>query len=283
MDKLMTEVTRQAPILRTLKIAISLTLLPLTLAITGCGCGVLSKDAWSGGGNCARLQREEQAAREQQSQRELPALKKRADDGDMQAQVAMGQFHMSGHHPNSVRATGLAYFDKAGRQGNLQAQHIFLSETHQDCRSKALKLGQKEADGPQYAPYCTAEWLAMETLALKACVRTSRHIDSSIQVKLGEAFDQAGKSDDADFWYVAAITYCLTPAERSQTGMSSVLINPRTDGRPHQVRGAMWLGVRGRQNFPHIPLGTPEVEASATARLSMLQAKVARSGIRPAL
>jgi hypothetical protein len=44
----------------------------------------------------------------------------------------------------------------------------------------------------------------------------------------------------------------------------------------------MWLGVRGRQNFQNIPLGTPEVEAKAKARLAMIQARVARSGIRPA-
>ena len=276
----MTKLPLSAAALRTLPI---LALVALTLCISGCGCGLLSKDAWSGGGNCARLQREEQDTREQQTQRELPALKKRADDGDVKAQVAMGEFHLSAQHPNAVRATGLAYYEKAARQGSLPAQYVLVTETHKDCQSKARKLGQKEADGPQFAPHCAAEWLAFEKLATQSCARGGRNLDSTIQVALGKAFDEAGKADDADFWFVVATTHCAMSAERLPGGGTSLLIGARSEGGSQQVRGAMWLGVRGRQNFHNIPLGTPEVEAKAKARLAMLQAKVARSGIRPAL
>ena len=177
----MTNLTLSAAARRTSKIVV---LLALTLAVSGCGCGLLSKDAWSGGGNCARLQREEQDTREQQTQRELPALKKRADDGDVKAQVAMGEFHLSPQHPNAVRATGLAYYEKAARQGNLPAQYVLVTETHKDCHSKARKLGQKEADGPQFAPHCAAEWLAFEKLATQSCARGARNLNCAVQVSL---------------------------------------------------------------------------------------------------
>jgi hypothetical protein len=265
-------------------IVVTLSFMLTAFGLTGCTCSVFSQDTWSGGGNCAKQQAAERAVGEEKSQRELPALKRRADSGDVKAQVAMGEFHIFEHHPNSDRATGLAYYDKAGRQGDLQAQRILLTESHNDCRAKARKLGRKELDGPQYAPHCVAEWLALETLATKACVRTSpSNVSSSIQVALGKSFEDAGRSDDADFWYVVAITHCLTAEERASGGQQGILVGPRVDGTPQQVRGAMWLGVRGRDRFPNIPLGTPEVEDKAKARLAMLRAKVASSGIRPAL
>lgn len=276
----MNDLNLRIALARTLKIAL---LLSLAVFITGCGCGVLSKDAWSGGGNCAKQQRAEYDAQQQKIQQDIGTVKKRADAGDVNAQLAVGQFHISGQHPNSDRATGLAYYDKAGRQGNLPAQRIFVTESYNDCRAKAFKLGLSRLNGPQYAPHCAPEWLAMETLATKACVRTAPNATSSIQFALGQAFDEANKSDDADFWYVVAMTHCMTAEERATGRMSSFTVGPRTDGRPQEVRGAMWLGVRGRHLFPTIPLGTPEVEDKAKARLSMLQAKVARSGIRPVL
>jgi hypothetical protein len=263
-------------------IVVTLSVMLTAFGLTGCACGILS-DGWGSSERCTRQQQAAQDSREQQSQRELPALKKRADAGDVKAQVAMGEFHIFEHHPNSDRAAGLAYYDKAGKQGSLQAQFIFLTESHTDCRSKARKLGQKEVDGPHYAPHCVAEWNSLETLAAKACVRKARNIDSSVQYAVGKAFDEAGKSDDADFWFVMAITYCVTPEQRLPSGDTDILIGVRADGGSQQVRGAMWLGVRGRDRFPTIPLGTPEVEEKAKARLAMLRAKVASSGIRPAL
>lgn len=276
----MNDLNLRIALARTLKIAL---LLSLAIFITGCGCGVLSKDAWSGGGNCAKQQRAEYDTREQQSQRELATFKKRADDGDAKAQFAMGQFHVFEQHPNSLRAIGLGYFDKASRQGDLQAQRIFATESLKDCQAKAFKLGPTRLNGPQYAPYCSREWQALETLATQTCVRSSASINSSIQVAIGEAFDDADKSDEADFWYLVALTSCVTSEERATGRISGFTARHRADGRPQEVRGAMWLGVRGRGNFPTIPLATPEVEAKAKARLAMLQAKVARSGIWPML
>lgn len=265
-------------------IVVMLSITLTVFGLTGCACGVFSQGAWSGSERCTKQWQAERDAIEQQSQHELAALKKRADSGDVKAQLAMGNFHVFEHHPNSDRATGLAYYDKAGRQGDLQAQRIFLTESHKDCQAKARKLGLKELDGPQYAPHCVAEWTALETLAKKACVLTSAtNVSSSIQVALGQSFEFASKSDDADFWYVMAITHCISPAQRASFGEQGILVGPRVDGGAQQVRGAMWLGVRGRQRFPNIPLGTPEVEEKAKARLAMLRAKVASSGIRPAL
>jgi hypothetical protein len=132
-------------------IVVTLSFMLTAFGLTGCTCSVFSQDTWSGGGNCAKQQAAERAVGEEKSQRELPALKRRADSGDVKAQVAMGEFHIFEHHPNSDRATGLAYYDKAGRQGDLQAQRILLTESHNDCRAKARKLGRKELDGPQYA------------------------------------------------------------------------------------------------------------------------------------
>ena len=274
---------RPAVLARTASIAALLAVSALPLALTGCGCGLLSKDAWSGGGNCARQAQVERDVREQQSQRDVQALKKSADGGDVKAQVAMGQFHIFENHANSERATGLAYYDKASHQGDLQARRIFVTELLRDCQAKAFKLGQNRLNGPQYAPHCAAEWLAMETLATQACVRNSQAVNSSIQVALGEAFEDAGKSDDADFWYAVAATHCTTAEERASGRMSGFIARLRTEGGSQQVRGAMWLGVRGRHLFPTLPLGTPDVEQKARARQAILQAKVARSGIRPAL
>jgi TPR repeat protein len=282
MENLMTHLTLSAAARRTSKVAALLMLAAVTLSLTGCGCGLLSKDAWSGGGRCAKLAQERWDAEQQQTQRELPALKKRADDGDVKAQVAIGEFHLSPQHPNAVRATGLAYYEKAARQGSSPAQYTFVTETYKDCQNKARKLGQKDADGPQFAPHCAAEWQAFEALATKSCARGGRNLDTSIQVALGKAFDEAGKADDADFWFVVAVTHCAMPAEHSPVRGTSILIGARSEGGSQQVRGAMWLGVRGRHNFYNIPLGTPEVEAKAKARLAMLQARVDRSGIRPA-
>jgi TPR repeat protein len=278
----MTTTTFPAVMFRTSKIIALLALSALTLTLTGCGCGLLSNDAWNGGGRCARLSQERRDTEEQQTQRALPALKKRADDGDVKAQVAMGEFHLSPQHPNAVRATGLAYYEKAARQGSLPAQYVFVTETYKDCQSKARKLGQKSESGPQFAPHCAAEWQAFETLATQSCARGGRNLDSTIQVALGKAFDEAGKADDADFWFMVAVTHCAMPAERLSGGGTSLLIGARSEGGSQQVRGAMWLGVRGRHNFYKIALGTPEVEAKAKARLAMLQARVDRSGIRPA-
>jgi hypothetical protein len=266
-----------------LLIATTLPLMFTAFGLTGCACGILS-DGWGSSERCSRQQQAAADYREQQSQRELPALKKRADSGDMKAQVAMGNFHIFEYHPNSDRASGLAYYEKAGKQGDLQALRIFLTESHKDCSLKARKLGKKELDGPQYAPHCVAEWTALETLAAKACVRTSlSNSDSGIQSLVAKTLDASGKSDDADFWYVVAMTYCLTAEEHAYSKTYGFVANPRGEGRPQEVRGAMWLGVGGRHRFPNLPLGTPEVEEKAKARLAMLRAKVASSGIRPAL
>ena len=280
----MTTAISSAAIFCISKIFALLALCALTLNITGCACSVLSSDAWSGGGACAQQQQAERENAELKSQHELPALKKRADGGDEKAQMAMGNFHIFEHHPNSDRAAGLAYFDKAGREGDLLAQRIFLSESHKDCQNKARKLGLREVDGPQFAPYCITEWAALEALAKKACVRTSSvNISSSIQVALGQSFESARKGEEADFGYVVAMTHCLTAQERASNGEKSMLIGRGIDGRPQEVRGAMWLGVRGRDRFPTIPLGTPEVEQKAKVRLAMLREKVAASKIRPAI
>jgi hypothetical protein len=265
-------------------IATTLALMFAAFGLTGCACGVFDQGAWSGSERCHKQWQAERDVAEQQSQKELAALKKRADAGDVKAQVAMGNFHVFEQHPNSDRATGLAYYDKASRQGDLQAQRIFLTESHKDCQAKARKLGKKELDGPQYAPHCVAEWVALETLATKACVRTSAsNVNSSIQAALAKSFEDAEKSDDADFWYVMALTHCLSAQERASGAERSILAGPGREVRLRDVRGAMWLGVRGRSNFPNVPLGTPEVEDKAKARLIMLQNRVARSGIRPVL
>ena len=206
------------------KIFALLALLSLTVNITGCACSMLGQEAWGGGSeSCNKMRAADRDARDQKLDRELVVLKNRADAGDVKAQIAVGEFHVFGYHTNSDRATGLAYYDKAGRQGNLVAQYIFLEESYKDCVSKARRRGQKELDGPQYAPSCAAEWQALETLAAKACVRKALNIDSSVQYAVGKGFDIAGKSDEADFWFVVAISHCVTPAQRRASGDTDIL------------------------------------------------------------
>lgn len=248
---------------------------------TGCACSVLSSGAWATSEVCKKQEQAAEESREQQSQRGLPALQKRADSGDVKAQVALGEFHVFERHPNSNRAVGLTYYDKAGRQGDLQSQLIYAVESHQDCQLKARKLGQKQTDGPAFAPLCVAEWQAMEALANKSCVRRGLYLGGTIQVEVGQALDVAGKADDADFWYVVAVTQCLTQNDRTASGAIQLNFSPRSENSSQQVRGAMWSGVSRGERFPGIPLGTPEVEEKAKARLAMLKAKVAASTVRP--
>jgi hypothetical protein len=158
-------------------------LLTLTVfGLTGCACGLLSQGAWSVSESCVKQWQAERDASEQQSQRELPALQKRADAGDAKAQFAMGQFRVIEYHPsagsttitqshpNSDRAAGLAYYYKAGLQGDVQAQRIFVAESLFDCRAKAAKLRRSGVVPASNLPQCTAEGNAMEMLAKNLCV-----------------------------------------------------------------------------------------------------------------
>lgn len=161
--------------------ALALPLLMLfTSGLTGCTCGVLSQDAWRGSERCHKQWQAERDAAEMQSQRELPALQKRADEGDVKAQFAMGQFHVAAYHnggtttmmhqhPNADRSLGLAYYYKAGLQGDLQAQRIFATETLYDCRARKNKLRKSGAVPSPNLPQCTAEWGAMDALAKNQC------------------------------------------------------------------------------------------------------------------
>jgi hypothetical protein len=270
--------------------ALAVLLLVLTaIGLTGCACGILGQDAWSGTPRCDQYQQSARDSQEQQSQRELPALQKRADAGDVNAQFAMGQFHVKEQHPNANRATGLAYYDKASRQGDVPSRRIFLTESLKDCREKSYKQGLPRNAAPPFAPYCATEWAAMETLAKSQCARTSvSNSTSSIQYELGQMYNWAGKSDDSDFWYVVAMTHCTTAAERSvdtpgSLGFSGFTVGPSQEGPLGEVRVAMWLGVRGMYKPPYTRMPNPEIEAKAKARLLQIQGQVARSGIRPAL
>ena len=274
----------QSAVFRALKLFALLGLLASTLSITGCACGVLGEKRWGGDAGCAKQVEAERDAIEQKAQRELPALKKRADSGDMKAQVAMGLFHTFESHPNSDRATGLAYYDKAGRQGDLQAQRVFLIESHKDCAAKAGKLGKKETDSPQYAPTCTAEWLALETLAANACVRKSMQDSSSgIQTEIARLLERGGKVDEADFWYVVAKTHCLTAREQSFGKRSGYVASPRGGGSLQEVRVAMWRPERPGDRIPQAPPVPQEVADQADARMALMEGRVAQSGIRPVL
>ena len=280
----MTHVNLQTTFFRVTKIFALLALLASTLSMTGCACGALSEGRWGGSAACDKQLQAEFDAREQKAQRELPALKKRADSGDVKAQVAMGFFHTFEYHPNSDRATGLAYYQKAGSQGDLQAQRVFLIESHNDCAAKARKLGKKDTDGPQYATTCSAEWLALETLAAKACIRKSMEdADSGIQTEIARVLERGGKVDEADFWYVVAKTHCLTAREQSFGKRSGYIASPRGGGQLQEVRVAMWRPERPGDRIPQAPPVPQDVADKADARMAMMQGRVEQSGIRPAL
>ena len=280
----MTPINPFAELTRAAKLFALLALFVSTLSLAGCACGVLGQNRFGGSPACDRQVAAEMDAREQSALREQPALKKRADSGDVQAQAALGRFYLNGGHPLSDRAEGLAYYAKAASQGDLYAQRIFLMESYDDCRLKARKLGQSDSDGPHFAPHCSAVVLALETLAAKACVRTSlQDNSSSVQWALANLFDFGGKNDDADFWYTVAMMHCLKPSALPSSNVYDFTAAPRGENQPNQVRGAMWLGVRGRLNSPGMPPTSAEVEEKAKARLAMLQEKVTRSGIRPAM
>lgn len=281
----MTHVNFQSTFFRGAKMFALLALLASTLLTTGCACSMLGQEAWGGGSeSCNKMRDAERDAREQKSQRELPALKKRADAGDVKAQVAMGFFHTFEYHPNSVRATGLAYYEKAGGQGDLLAQRVFLIESHKDCAARAGKLGRKETDSPQYAPTCAAEWLALETLAAKACVRKSMQDSSSgIQTEIARLLERGGKVDEADFWYVVAKTHCLTAREQSFGKRSDYIASPRGGGQLQEIRVAMWRPERPGDRIPQAPPVSQDVADKADARMAMMQVRVEQSGIRPAL
>ena len=279
----MTQVNLQSTLSRVAKTFALLALLASTLSITGCACGILS-DGWGSSDRCTRQQQAASDDREQKAQRELPALKKRADSGDVKAQVAMGFFHTFEYHRNSDRATGLAYYQKAGSQGDLQAQRVFLIESHKDCAAKARKLGRIDTDSPQYAPTCAAEWLALETLAAKACVRKSMEdFSSGIQTEIALLLERGGKVDEADFWYVVAKTHCLTVREQSFGKRSGYIASPRGGGPLQEIRVAMWRPERPGDIIPQRPPVPQEVADKADARMAMMEGRVAQSGFRPAL
>lgn len=280
----MTHVNPHTAIFRVAKIFALLALLASTLSITGCACGALSEGRWGGSAACDKQQQAGADAREEKAQRELPALKKRADSGDVKAQVALGYFHAFETHRNSDRATGLVWYDKAARQGDLQAQRVFLIESHKDCTLKARTLRLKDSDGPQFVPTCSAEWLALETLASNACVRKSlQQSDSGIQTEIALLLERAGKLDDADFWHVVAKTHCLTAREKSFGKRSGYFASPRGGGPLQEVRVAMWRPERPGDRIPPVPPVSQDVADKADARMALMEGRVAQSGIRPAL
>ena len=279
----MTSAYPQPTFFRAARIFALLALFASTLSMTGCTCGILS-DGWGSSERCTRQQQAASDDREQKSQRELPALKKRADSGDAKSQVALGNFHVFEYHPNSYRATGLAYYEKAGGQGDLQAQRVFLIESHKDCAARARKLGRKGTDSPQFAPTCAAEWLALETLAAKACVRKSMEDSSSgIQTEIARLLERGGKVDEADFWYVVAKTHCLTAREQSFGIRSRYIASPRGGGQLQEIRVAMWRPERPGDRIPQSPPVSQDVADKADARMAMMQVRVEQSGIRSAL
>ena len=154
----------------------------ITFGLTACAPLVCVAGSWGGGDTmCKRMMQSEGDAEEQQSQRELPALQKRADAGDVKAQFAMGQFHVLEYHsgnstnvtgfrPNADRAIGLAYYYKAGLQGDLQAQRIFATETLYDCRANAVKMRKAGTVTPSNLPKCVAYWIEIDMLAKNLCV-----------------------------------------------------------------------------------------------------------------
>ena len=166
-----------------LQIAIILCFSPLVVGFAGCMPLACLSD-FSAQGNCAKLQKAERDALEGQILQELPALQKRADAGDVKAQVAMGQFHVQEYHPgagssavitggrsSANRALGLAYYHKAAMQGDLNAQRIFAEETIYDCRAKDSKLHKSgDAISRSNRPRCNPTWSDMDLLVKNLCV-----------------------------------------------------------------------------------------------------------------
>ena len=256
----------------------------VTLSLNGCACGALSDGAWKGDPQCVKQHQDAQYNAEQKRSQELPNLKKKADSGNVKAQVEMGFYHVFQRDPGADRVVGLTYYQMAGKQGDVHAQRIFLTETHKDCQAMARKRGLKEADGPLFAPHCVAQWNAVEDLAKKYCARTSlQNTRTSLAVEVAMQWDWGRKSDEADFWYAVSLTHCLTPSERTSFGEKAFRATPSSQSDSYEVRRAMWMRVAGMENTPHWPHPSTEVEAKAKDRLAMLREKVARSGIRPEL
>lgn len=266
-------------------------MLTLPLAMTACGsCYLPGADAKE---SCNKQLQAEVANREKKAQQDLPALRKRADAGDVNAQASLGNFHVLGQHANSQRAVGIAYFEKAGKQGDLRSLRHFVYETYIDCQRSAREIGRNQrltteqinATGPPLSPHCDAQWAAVEVLAAKTCVTRFPSESSamySLAYLVAQTYDDVDRADEADFWFLVARNSCTTVGRGTANDISYFGANPRSQRGSHELRGAMWFEMRGWRNSQNLPQPSPEVSEQAKQRMAMLQEKVARSGIRPA-
>ncbi len=257
--------------------------LSTSAALTGCACGIMDVNRFGGSASCNQQMAAEREAESQKRLGQIPGLHKRADSGDIKAQIELASFHVFEHHPQSNRALGLSYYQKAAKQGDLHSQRIYVTETYQDCYAKTRSPWMSPNLGPQFAPLCEVEWSALETLAKQQCARSSENNSNvSLAALVGGKYSHAGKLEDADLWIVAAMIFCIAPKERASSG-DKALIAPALsiDWRSDPVRAMMWLQILGPQRLGPAPPDLTDLGEQPKKRLAMLREKVTRLGIRP--